>query len=159
MKYHFKNFELNELLEKAQNDLFSSEKHKFQKDKNWRDLSIPNTPGVYALYENKTNLLYIGETGNLRERMSEINRTVNHSFRKQLGYSKFGGVKSRKKYDDFIEEQLDEFFIEKLYVSFLEVNFGRLEIETFIITNNQEKLLNSEKKRKLKIDIEQSETN
>lgn len=44
-------------------------------------------------------------------------------------------------------------------MSFLEVNFGRLEIETFIITNYQKDLLNSEKKRKLKIEIEQSEIN
>lgn len=157
MKYHLNNSELNQLLQNSQNDLFNSEKHKFKKDRNWRNCQIPDTPGVYALYENQNSLLYIGETGNLRERMDEINRTVNHSFRRQLGHSRFGGVKSKNKFDDHIEEQLNRFFIEKLYVSFIEVNFGRLEIETFIITNFQSILLNSEKKRKLKIEIDQSE--
>ena len=153
MKYLLNNNDLNEVLSTSEKNLFSSEKIKFKKDKTWRDNSIPSKPGVYALYEGTEKLLYIGETGNLRARMNEINRTVNHSFRKQLGFTRFEGVKSRKKFNVDVEQKLDLFFDENLYVSFIEVNFGRLEIETSIISNHQTLLLNSEKKRKLKMEI------
>lgn len=81
--------------------------------------------------------------------MDEINRTVNHSFRKQIGFLRFNGIKSSKKYDLDIETKLDSFFAEEIYVSFIEVYFGRLEIEEFIISNHQQFLNNSVKKRKL----------
>lgn len=148
MEYLLENNNLIEVLTKAQENLFAAKKYKFEKSSIWREVSIPNESGVYALYEGNDKLIYIGETGNLRERMNEINRTVNHSFRKQLGASRFGGIKSKKKFTEDIENLLDTFFKDHLYVSFIEVNFGRLEIETFIISNHQELLLNSEKKRK-----------
>lgn len=148
MEYLLENKNLFDMLKKAQSNLFASKKHKFQKSSTWRNEIVPNESGVYALFEGKDKLIYIGETGNLRERMNEINRTVNHSFRKQLGASRFGGIKSKKKFTDEVENLLDTFFKDHLYVSFIEVNFGRLEIETFIISNHQELLLNAEKKRK-----------
>ena len=88
------------------------------------------------------------ETGNLQDRMGDLNRTVNHSFRRQLGATRFGGIKSRKKFEDEVEKLLDDFFSENLYVAFIPVNFGRLEIETFLIAKHQKQLLNAEKKRK-----------
>lgn len=86
--------------------------------------------------------------------MNEINRTVNHSFRKQLGHLKFGRIKSRQKYDLEIESKLDLFFAEELYVAVIEVYFGRLEIEAFLISNHQELLTNSISKRKLRTMME-----
>lgn len=148
MEYLLENRKLIEVLNKAQSNLFAAKKYKFQKSSTWRNEIVPNESGVYALFEGNDKLIYIGETGNLRDRMNEINRTVNHSFRKQLGASRFGGIKSRKKFTDEVENLLDTFFKDHLYVAFIEVNFGRLEIETFIISNHQELLLNSEKKRK-----------
>ncbi|MCD9853362.1 hypothetical protein LUD75_01495 [Epilithonimonas sp. JDS] len=118
MKYLLNHKNLSDILIEAEIKLFSSEKLKFKKDKTWRENSIPKSPGVYALFEGTEILLYVGETGNLRARMNEINRTVNHSFRKQLGFTKFKGIKSSKKFDDDIEKQLDLFFSESLYVSF-----------------------------------------
>lgn len=147
-KYLLDEKKLIELLLKAQSNLFSSKKHKFEKSSYWRNEIIPNKSGVYALYEGTDKLIYIGETDNLRDRMNEINRTVNHSFRTQLGVSRFGGIKSRQKFTDNVEILLDTFFKDHLYVSFIEVNFGRLEIETFIIGNHQKLLLNAKKKRK-----------
>jgi len=89
--------ERQEVLNRAENDLLNSEKLKFQKIKSWRENVIPSYPGVYALYENKDNLLYIGETGNLKERMSDICRTVNHTFRRKLAHKMFGVTKTKSK--------------------------------------------------------------
>ena len=149
MKYNLPKAELIDFLHLAQENLLSAKRIKFEKSAEWREQNIPNYPGVYALFEKDNNLVYIGESGNLRKRMDEINRTVNHSFRKQTGFSKFNGIKSSKKYDSEIETKLDLYFAEELYVAYIEVCFGRLEIEEFIITNNQKLLTNSVKKRKL----------
>lgn len=154
MEYNLPKVELIELLTLAQENLLHTDKIKFEKSAEWREKNIPNYPGVYALFEKNNRLVYVGESGNLRKRLDEINRTVNHSFRKQTGFLKFNGTKSSKKYDLEIETKLDLYFNEELYVSFIEVCFGRLEIEEFIITNHQEILINSVKKRKLENVIE-----
>lgn len=151
--------ELRKILIEAEQDLLSSDKIKFQKVKSWRDDIIPDFPGVYALYENKDSLLYIGETGNLRERMSDICRTVNHTFRRELGHKRYNAIKTKKKFGSDIEILLDQFFDEKLHVSFIKVNFGRIEIETYLVTKYQSMLLNSEKKRKLKVKLDELNNN
>lgn len=149
---------LLDVLQLAQENLLRAEKIKFEKCKEWRQNKIPSSPGVYALFEKNNKLMYIGESGNLRDRMNEINRTVNHSFRKQIGFLRFNGVKSSKKFDLSVEEKLDKFFAEELYVAFIEVYFGRLEIEEFLISNHQQFLTNSVKKRKLKTVMEYLKT-
>lgn len=148
MNYKLGQNELNSLLTKAETKLFNSPRIKFKKCKNWRNKNVPNESGIYAIFENNDALIYIGESGNLKERMNEINRTVNHSFRKQFGYLRYNGIKSKKKFAENVEIQLDEYFSNNLYVSFLPINFGRLEIETYLISKYQEKIINSIKKRK-----------
>lgn len=148
MNYKLDQNELNTVLTKAEIKLFDSPRIKFKKCKNWRNDNVPNESGIYAIFENDNELIYIGESGNLKERMNEINRTVNHSFRKQFGHLRFNGIKSKKKFTDDVEIQLDEYFANNLYVSFLPINFGRLEIETYLISKYQKKIINSIKKRK-----------
>lgn len=150
MNFKIASEEILDVLHLAQENLLRAERIKFEKSKQWRENKIPNSPGVYALFEKDNRILYIGESGNLQDRMNEINRTVNHSFRKQIGYLRFNGVKSSKKYDLDVETKLDKYFDEELYVAFIEVYFGRLEIEEFLISNHQQFLTNSVKKRKLK---------
>ena len=147
--------DLNDIFNQAEKDLLFGEKLKFEKTKKWRDNSIPAFPGVYALFEGKDKLLYIGETGNLKERMCDICRTVNHTFRKQLGYKRYGGIKSKQKFNPEIESLLDDFFGESLHIAFIKVNYGRVEIETRLVTKYQTKLLNSVKKRKMKEELDE----
>ena len=134
----------------AENQLLKSSKIKFERNLIWRQKNFSKVPGIYALFEKKENLIYIGETGNLFKRISDITRTVNHTFRKQIGKVKFNGIKSSKKYNPEIEELIDKYFDDELFISFIEVNFGRLEIETYLIDKFQNQIINSEKKRKLK---------
>ena len=158
MKYLLKKFELNEILTQAENELGKSEKHKFQRILKWRKEFVPDFPGVYALYEKVNNvfeLLYIGESGNMRARMSDVCSTINHTFRRQLAIKRFNIEKIEKKYSVEVEQQLNKFFDENLYASFIKVNFGRAEIESYLVTKYQSQLLNSESKRKLKIELDQ----
>lgn len=140
--------DLNNIFHLAEMALLNGKKLKFERTKKWRDENIPDHPGVYALFE-KDALLYIGETGNLRARMSDICRTVNHTFRRKLGQKKFGGDKVKYKYDNETEVLLDLFFDNELYLAYIEVDFGRLEIETHLVGKFQKMLFNSEKKRKV----------
>lgn len=148
MNYKLSQTKLNSTFENAENQLMHSNRLKFKKCKNWRNENVPDEAGIYAIFENENELIYIGESGNLKDRMNEINRTVNHSFRKQFGHLRYNGIKSRKKFTDDVELLLDEYFANNLYVSFLPINFGRLEIETYLIDKYQEKIFNSVKKRK-----------
>lgn len=148
MSYFLENNLVNNIFLNAEKELFNSERIKFKKCTFWRKENVPNIAGIYAIFDETNKLIYIGESGNLNPRMNEINRTVNHSFRKQLGFKMFNGIKSRKKFEDSVEQSLDDYFEKKLYVSFLPVNFGRLEIETFLVTKHQASILNSKKKRK-----------
>mgnify|MGYP006167029049 CR=1 FL=1 len=145
---NFSDDELRIYLKSFEKKLFETEKIKFVKSSKWRNDSVPDEAGIYAIYDNDKQLIYIGESGNLRKRMSEIGRTVNHTFRKQIGFVYFGGIKSSKKYDEVIESKLDKYFEDNIYISFLPVNFGRLEIESYLVSKNQSTILNSVKKRK-----------
>lgn len=156
MTYLLSDNELKDILFRADKELKDCEKIKFQRLNKWRKEIIPDFPGVYALYERREEkyfLLYIGETGNLRERMSDICRTVNHTFRRQLACKHFNVPKAKGKLAKETENMLNKFFDENLYVSFIKVNFGRTEIESFLVTKYQKDLLNSETKRKLKMEL------
>ena len=147
-EYYLEKYILDTIFLKTEKELLNSNRLKFKKSKDWRNENIPNEPGIYAIFNEKDELMYIGESGNINARMDEINRTVNHSFRKQLGAKMFGGIKSKKKFKDNVEKELNEYFDKYIYLSFLPVNWGRLEIETYLIDKHQDKLYNSEKKRK-----------
>lgn len=151
--YLFDEIDLYKVLINAEKSLFNSQKIKFERTNHWRKKYLKNTPAVYAIFEND-KLIYIGETGNLLKRMSDITRTVNHSFRKQIGHRLFSGIKSSKKFEDDIEIKLDRYFDETLYIQFIEVNFGRLEIETYLIDKFKEQLINRPKNRKQKYNYE-----
>ncbi|WP_295677731.1 GIY-YIG nuclease family protein [uncultured Empedobacter sp.] len=145
----YKERELYKVLIKAEKQLFTSPRIKLERTLLWRKEYLTHIPAVYAIFEND-KLIYIGETGDLLKRMSDFTRTVNHSFRKQMGYRLFGGIKSKKKFDDDIEFQLDKYLDDMLYIQFIEVNFGRLEIETYLIDKYKDQLINGPKKRKVK---------
>ena len=134
--------ELYKIYIDADSKLVNAPKIKFERNLIWRKKYLQNIPAIYALYENE-NLVYIGETGDLLKRMSDVTRTVNHSFRKEIGAKKFEGLKSSKKFDDITENKLDNYFDESLFISFIEVDFGRLEIETYLVDKYQKQIFNS----------------
>ena len=146
MKYLLSEKDMYDCIRDVESILLNSAKEKFSRNSYKK---LPNNSGIYMLFEDSKNIIYIGETGNLRERFKEIHRTVNHTFRRQLGAIKFGVIKTRKKFDEDIEQKLDIFFNENLYFSYVEVNFGRLEIETYLIYKYQDCIYNSKKKRKI----------
>lgn len=113
------------------------------------DMFPNSSPGVYALYFND-ELVYIGETADLKKRMKDLKNTYNHTFRRKLGFHFFEDAKIEgQKFSDIIENRLNLIFTNCISVSYIEVNFGRTEIENYLIQSYKEKcsLFNSNSKR------------
>jgi len=139
------NEQIHIVLKEVEEELLTSKKIKFDFDCKWSS-KFPNKAGVYAIF-NINDLVYIGETANLKERMKEVKRTYNHSFRRKLGKHLFKDAKTVKgKFSLEIETYLNDYFLSNIFFSYKELNFGRLEVESYLIHNNKG-LLNSKGKR------------
>lgn len=137
--------EFENQFKKAKLELLSNQKFKFNKIEKWCE-SLQPLPGIYGIFIDN-DLKYIGETANFKARMQELHKTYNHSFRRKLGRS-LNGTLVKNIYHPDIEKQLDDIFEKSLSVSFVHMNYGRLEMETKLITELQNSLFNSIKLRK-----------
>ena len=80
--------------------------------------------------------------------MKDLRRTLNHSYRRSLGFKLFKvKATSRQKFSDEIEHKLNEYFEQTITVSFLPVLFGRLEMEELLVNKYKGELLNKKEKR------------
>ena len=131
---------------------FLDEKNReiFQLDTQWNK-GVPTESGVYAFFD-KDKIIYIGETGSLKGRMSDVRRTVNHTLRRTIGNKLFSNTKdfnkatSKKKFPEHIEILINE-YMEKLYVTMIPISFGRAEIEEYLI-EKYNPVFNTKTKRK-----------
>jgi len=136
-----------EYVEKFEKELFKSEHIQFNFNKKWSS-NFPDVAGIYAIYD-LDKLVYVGETANLKERMKEVKRTYNHSFRKKLGKVLVEGSKIVKgKFGEKLELRLNDYYMERINFRYKEINFGRLEVESYLIHRHCENgLLNTPGKR------------
>lgn len=104
----------------------------FEKQQALSFKGAPKVPGVYALV-HKGEIVYIGESKNLADRVS-------HHLHKN-GSCLLDKISSTVR-------NTDE-YLEQCSMKFLEVNFGRLELEEFLI-EKYKPLFNNFYRRKLK---------
>jgi len=140
--------EILKIVEQTENELKTNTRIKFSFDKKWSD-NFPKEAGVYGIFY-KDKLVYVGESANLKERMKEVKRTFNHSFRRKLGkHLDLNAVVIKGKFSDALENLLNEEYKKSLSFTFKEVNFGRIEIESYLMQRS-EGVLNSIGKRSRK---------
>ena len=115
---------------------------------------IPSVAGVYVLKQND-EIVYVGETGNLRGRMADILDSRNHTVRRTLGerlFSSHEGFKqanAKTKFPQHIEDLLNTYIGETMYLAYLNVPLGRKELEEVLeVTIGREVRLNKRGKRK-----------
>jgi hypothetical protein len=102
----------------------------------WHHL-FHDTPGVYTIFIGN-NVVYVGESGNLRARMRDLRETRNHTFRRSHGKAIFcerpGFIpaSASRCFDDDLETELTEHMGEHVSVCTLPVWFGRKEIEEYL---------------------------
>jgi len=115
------------------------------KEDNWKEIvltrqwtsSIPSKAGVYALKE-ENELVYIGETGNLRGRMTDLLDSRHHTVRRSIGkkffalHEGFVPATTKNKFPDHIEILVNGHICNNLRIAFLPVSLGRKELEEFI---------------------------
>ena len=63
---------MNNLYVHAENKLLVSEKLKFKKCNVWRKDNVPDEAGIYAIFDNHTTFIYIGEGGMLKKKITEL---------------------------------------------------------------------------------------
>ena len=141
----FKEQDIESIKAQFEQQLLSQERVSFSFDRNWSS-NFPNKPGIYAIFDN-SELRYIGETADLKERMKDVKRTVNHTFRRKLGKAEFNGTLVKRKFTKDIETRLNDYYLSNLTFVGIPVHFGRIEIETYLINKHINSLLNTQGKR------------
>ncbi len=150
----FKNKDIIKYLDEIDKHLKTSSKVRFEYNVLW-SRQFNDTPAVYAIFK-KDVLIYIGETASLKKRMSDIKRTYNHTFRKQIGIREFNTIINNKGvFSDDIETALNNYFEENISLTYYYINFGRSEAESYLIHKNKgenaDLLFNKIGKRDLKV--------
>lgn len=105
-------------------------------------LFFPNEPGVYCIFL-KDELVYVGESGDLRGRMKDLCQTRNHTFRRSYGKHLFKDragfipATNKKCFDAPLETELNQHMSRDIFICCMVVHFGRCEIEEHIIANHR----------------------
>jgi len=108
--------------------------------------------GVYVLFE-KNKLVYVGESGSVKGRMTDLLDSRHHQVRRNIGrihFSKIRGFKdanSRKKFPKHIELKVNNWLKKRTKISFLPVPLGRKELEEKIIKDFNPKYNNKGKRK------------
>jgi len=143
--------EIEEYLVKLEHKLLiESERHSIELTREWAK-SFPNESAVY-LFREEGEVCYVGETGSLRGRMTDILNTKNHTIRRNLGnshYSEFPNYEkpsSRKGFSNDIENILNDRIEKHLTLSFITLNLGRKELEERLFDKLQPKYSLKEKR-------------
>lgn len=124
--------QIQDIIDEVECALFTMSKIRFDFDRKWSS-NFPAKAEIYAIFD-KEELIYIGETANLKERMKEVKRTYNHSFNRKLGRHLNKGAMIRNgKFDTIIELGLNNYLQSNISFSYIELNFGRLEVESQLI--------------------------
>ncbi|HEX7691385.1 MAG TPA: hypothetical protein VF408_03290 [Sediminibacterium sp.] len=115
------------------NLLHECEDHRIELTRAWAS-NFPSQPGVYV-FRDKTKIIYVGETGNLRGRMKDMIDTRNHVLRRNIGNKLYNTVKgfepatARRKFIDVIEDMLNTHIKENLTICCMTIGLGRKELE------------------------------
>lgn len=128
---------VDKYLDKLKSDLLNNS--------HWRNVSLttdwantfPDEAGVYALKEDN-QIIYVGETGNIRGRMKDLLDSRHHTVRRTIGERYFSKIKGFRKattklrFPDKIEQMVNDYILKNIKVSHLEVPLGRKELEELI---------------------------
>ena len=113
----------------------------------------PSSPGVYAIHDT-IQLIYVGESGNLRGLMTDLLDSRHHQFRRNLGEFLFertpgySPASSKAKFPAQIEVLQNDYIEANLRICLAPTKLGRKEIEEALV-DKYPKLLNRKAQRKL----------
>ena len=111
---------------------------------NWKAMELtrawaktfPQDAGAYMLFEHE-NLVYVGETGSITGRVTDMLNSRHHTVRRSLGEKRFKKLPgyekatSSIKYPEHIEKIVQE-TLSSFKISVVPIKFGRKEFEEYI---------------------------
>lgn len=129
---------------------FSSFCNHLEKKSNAREIEltrvwvnkIPKKSGVYLVFD-EAKIIYVGESGNLSGRMTDMLDSRHHVLRRNLGSSlyenmpKFEKASVKSKFPQEFEDKLNEYIQSKLMINIVTVELGRKEIEERLIEKHK----------------------
>jgi len=123
-----------EILAQLEHELTQAERMVLLADPNWHS-SVPEAGGVYAIWDRGTStMVYVGETCNLQHRFGDFGRIANHTFRRKVATILRLGTKD--------EVRLSEHISQKYEITFLPLDFGRKELEEYLLLRWETTVMN-----------------
>lgn len=126
--------EIDSYLQKLEDQLINQvPKISIELSRSWSN-NFPKAAAVYIFREGE-EICYVGETGSIQGRMSDVLNTKNHTLRRNIGHSHFSEVpgftkaNSKKGFTEDIETMLNNKITNDLTISFVLVELGRKELE------------------------------
>lgn len=109
-----------------------------QKYLNWYDANPPNNAGIYLVQHIKDGLIYIGESSNIYQRYKTHSGTTYFSaLRRHIGTDILNfflkSKNGRKRYFTDSEDSMVDIYLKKCKISYMKINFGRFELEEYLI--------------------------
>jgi len=126
----------SELLKEGENEIL---KQTFQK---WFDNKVSSKAGLYLVQNKSSDLIYIGESSDINERfVTHSGRTYFSALRRHIATEilcfELKEINGKKKYLNDTEEKAVTAFLRTCSVSFYPTNFGRYELEEYLIRKHR----------------------
>lgn len=108
----------------------------------WFELNSIDGPGIYWIEHPKHGLIYIGESSNVYNRYkTHSGKTYFSALRRNLGENllnfELKTIKGKKRYFSEIEDALITTFLKNCSIKTMPINFGRYELEEYLIDKHQ----------------------
>ncbi|MEA2030671.1 MAG: GIY-YIG nuclease family protein [candidate division Zixibacteria bacterium] len=109
---------------------------------NWLEATPLAKAGVYIVFNHKNEIIYIGESSNIGDRYKTHGKdTYFSAFRRNLGTNLLGfrlkERKGKKRYFEPNEDSQVDNYIRNCKIILKMINFGRFELEEYLIRNIQ----------------------
>ena len=110
--------------------------------KPWFELTTISNAGLYLVKDKSDKLIYIGESSDVGERITtHSGRTYFSALRRHIGTEIFGyklkEINKKKRYFSDLEDKKVTDFLRSCQATVFPVNFGRYEIEEYLIKRHR----------------------
>jgi len=129
----------HQVLEQLAKKLQSARRYTLLDRVTWHN-NVPSAGGVYVIWNKKDKkAAYVGETCHLNHRFGDLERTVNHTFRRKVAAI----FKAAPGNEILLSRKISRRFS----ISYLPLEFGRKELEDYLVLKWTSTIMNKPAKR------------
>ena len=131
---------MRSILESYESALFSARRLKPLASTSWAS-KVPSEAGVYIIWDRKKPI-YVGQTSSLSARMNDLAKPINHTFSRKTCKA--------LDIDEKCVHELAAAISSKYKLSYVQVPFGRAEVEEYLVLRWRKFLINKPARRLLR---------